>query len=182
MLELIATVIAVLTAPVIALFVGYYLQQWQQARERKMFIFRTLIGERATFLSRWSLAAMNLIVLEFRNCREVVSSWEKFFDYVADEGHDFTKPEVQQQANTLRAAMLLEMTKVLKMDRHIKLPDLSRGYYPDFVSKPDLAQRELLIRCFDAMQKTGGIPLSLVYPPIPGAELPGAAGGPSLQK
>lgn len=134
-----------------------------------MFIFRTLIGERATFLSRWALAAMNQIVLEFRNCPEVVSAWEKFFDYVADENHDFKKPEIQQQATTLRAAMLLEMAKVLKMDRHIKLTDLSRGYYPAWVSAPDAAQRELLIRTFQKMVETGGIPVSVVWPSMPPA-------------
>lgn len=179
-LNLIATVLAIITAPLIALFVGYKLQQWQQARERKMFIFRTLIGERATFLSRWAIAAMNTIVLEFRDNREVLAAWAAFFDYVVDTNHDFTKREVQDQANTLRAAMLLEMARVLRLDRHIKLPELSRGYYPDWVSKPDTAQREILIRAFDSMVKTGGIPLSLVWPTIPpaGGAPPGPAPGP----
>lgn len=145
---------------------------------RKMYIFRTLIGERATFLSRWALAAMNQIVLEFRNNREVLTAWGKFFDYVNDGSHDFSQCEVQEQANTLRAAMLLEMARVLKLDRHIKLPELSRGYYPEWVSRPDAAQREILIKAAETMQRTGGIPLSLVWPNIPQTGAARSAGTP----
>lgn len=182
-MDLAANVLAIITAPIVALVVGYYLQQWHAARERRMYIFRTLIGERATFLSRIAIAAMNTIVLEFRNYPEVLRAWEKFFDYVNDTSHDFTKPDVQQTASTLRAAMLLEMAKALKMDRHIKLPELSRGYYPDFVSKPDLAMRDILLKIHDAMRETGGVPLALVWPQIPGGgAAPPTAGGEPLKR
>jgi len=166
---LVVDAIAIITAPLIALAAGYVLQQWHAARERKLWIFRTLIGERATFLSKTAIAAMNVIVLEFRKNPDVLSAWEKFFDYVNDKNNDFKQRDVQDRANTLRAAMLLEMAKVLKFDRHIKLPELSRGYYPDWVSKPDLAGREILLRTFDSMQATGGIPLALVFPSVPAA-------------
>ena len=60
---------AVLLAPVVAVQVQKWLEQYRAERERQLRIFKTLMATRATGLSHDHVQALNLIDLEFQGDR-----------------------------------------------------------------------------------------------------------------
>jgi Family of unknown function (DUF6680) len=75
---------AVLTGPVIAVQLTKYLDRQKEIRERKLWIFKTLMATRAAQLSPLHIEALNKIDLEFdyRNNkdRDIIEAWKEYLD------------------------------------------------------------------------------------------------------
>ena len=59
------TIIAIMTGPIIALDLQRRLDEGREAKKRKLWIFKTLMSYRATFLNPNFVQALNLIDVEF---------------------------------------------------------------------------------------------------------------------
>lgn len=122
---------AVLSGPIIAVQLTRYLDNKREIRDRKLWIFKTLMATRASALSLHHVEALNRIDLEFnadsRSERGVIEAWKAYLDLLSDTRIP------QDQWATRRVDLLVEllhkMASVLDYEfdkTHIK----NSSYYP----------------------------------------------------
>jgi hypothetical protein len=122
---------AVILGPVIAVQLTRYLDNKKEIRERKLWIFKTLMATRASTLSPHHVEALNRIDLEFDvkslDEKAVIEAWKAYLDILGDTQIP------QEQWGTRRVDLLIEllhkMAKVLDYEfdkTHIK----NSSYYP----------------------------------------------------
>jgi hypothetical protein len=115
-------VVAVLLAPVVAVQVQKWLEQYRAERERQLRIFKTLMATRATGLSPDHVQALNLIDLEFQGERfkKIRKAWKSYLDHLGDypKGDDDQArlPVWNEKKADFLADLLMEMGKPLGYD------------------------------------------------------------------
>lgn len=77
---------ATLLGPILAVQAQKYLERWREQKNRKMWIFKTLMTTRATVLSPVHVEALNMIDIEFNGNskyqRKVSVSWKEYLDHL----------------------------------------------------------------------------------------------------
>lgn len=131
-------VIAILLAPVLAFTAQWVRDYFREKRERKIWIFRTLMSTRASILAPDHVKALNLIDLEFesnwrKKDKEVREAWHTYHD------HLFTQrpADPAQQAVWDNRCADLRNQLLHKMSRRLgfgfELAAIQRGgYAPDY--------------------------------------------------
>ena len=130
-------ILVVLLGPLIAVQLTRYLDNKKEIRERKLWVFRTLMATRASALSACHVEALNRIDLEFsaanRHEEEVIEAWKAYLDLLGDTRLP------QEQWGTRRVDLLVEllhkMARILEYEfdkTHIK----SSSYYPRGYGEP----------------------------------------------
>lgn len=78
--------LAILVSPLIAVQVTEYLQKHKEARDRRLWIFKTLMATRASRLSLDHVQALNTIDIEFRGMgrrgRPVLDAWKAYLNHL----------------------------------------------------------------------------------------------------
>lgn len=142
---------AVLLAPVVALQVQRWLQTRREIRDRKLYIFRTLMATRANRLSLEHVAALNMIDLEFYGSgsknKEVIRVWNLYRDHLSTPSGGHEGPQQQQRwnekGNELFTALLVRLGAVVDYDFDELL--LKKGaYFPKW--QGDLEDDQFLLR------------------------------------
>ena len=98
--EIIMTIlnlIAVLLIPVVAVFVGQYLQERAQRRKDKMDIFKTLMINRVGW-SVESTRALNIIDIVFSDDKNVRQAWSEYYHALCVKDPDEIQLKQMQQA------------------------------------------------------------------------------------
>jgi hypothetical protein len=122
---------AVILGPIVAVQLTRHLDKKKEIRERKLWVFKTLMATRASSLSPHHVEALNRIDLEFdvknQNEKAVIEAWKAYLDLLGDTQIP------QDQWGTRRVDLLIEllhkMAKVLDYEfdkTHIK----NSSYYP----------------------------------------------------
>jgi len=77
-------ILAILLAPVIAVQVQRSIEVFQEKRNRKLRIFKTLMATRAATVSNEHVQALNMIDLEFREkpYKNVINAWKIYRDHL----------------------------------------------------------------------------------------------------
>jgi len=164
-MEVVATVLAILTAPLITFAVGVAFQRRSMQYERKYSIFRVLMAERATVVSAAAVGALNLIDVEFKSDRAVRAAYAAYFELVSSEVfRSMDAPTQAAKTKTLRSQLLLEMIKVLRVQDHFDLTDLERGYLPEAIGQPRTAVNAIMDTIKNSVTAHGGIPVSIMLP------------------
>jgi hypothetical protein len=119
------------------------LDEGRDKRNRKMWVFKTLMSNRATSLSPLYVQALNLIDVEFTedNAKEkaVRAAWAELHDLFNNYK---TTPNASDKADDLVAALLAVMGTALGYD--FDKVHLKRGaYYPEFLGNVELEQHTL---------------------------------------
>ena len=124
-------IIAVLLGPIIAVQLTRYLDNKKEIRERKLWIFKTLMATRASTLSPHHVEALNRIDLEFdaadRKEKKVIEAWKAYLDLLGDTHIPLDQWGVKRVE--LLIELLYEMAQVLDYEfdkTHIK----NSSYYP----------------------------------------------------
>lgn len=73
-------IVAILTAPIIALIVGQYLQEKSKKRADKMEVFKTLMSSRVYGWTTQSVYALNTIDIVFSDDKKVRNQWKIYYD------------------------------------------------------------------------------------------------------
>lgn len=126
-------VVAVLLAPVVAVQVQKWLEQYRSERERQLTIFKTLMATRATGLSHDHVQELNLIDLEFQGHRfkNIRETWKSYLDLLGDypKGDDTQArlPVWNEKKADLLANLLMEMGKPLGY--HFDAVHVKKGIY-----------------------------------------------------
>jgi hypothetical protein len=144
------TIVAMFSAPVIALNVQRKGDTEREQKGRKLWIFKTLMSSRATRLNANYVQALNMIDIEFIGPQEkaVRDSWKELLDHYTtwgakseqqrkiDDKHD------EERANELLAEMLVKMGDVLGYD--FDKVYIKKGfYYPEGLGNIEAEQHAL---------------------------------------
>ena len=161
----ILTVFAIFYAPIIALKVQRQGDEEREEKGRKLWIFKTLMGNRATRLNANFVQALNMIDIEFTDKTEkaVRDSWKELLDHYTAWG---AKTDVQrkvdekadmERSTDLLAEMLMKMGKGLGYD--FDKVYIKKGfYYPEGLGNIE-AEQHMLRRSLLALLSGKGLKL-----------------------
>jgi hypothetical protein len=82
------TVVAIIVAPIVALNVQRKADEAREWKNRKLWIFKTLMSKRSTRLNPAFVQALNMIDIEFTAAPEkgIQDAWKKLLDHYNDWG------------------------------------------------------------------------------------------------
>jgi hypothetical protein len=90
---------AVVLGPILAVQVQKFIEKWNEARGRKLGIFKTLMATRGARLSPQHVQALNMIDLEFSsdNPKEktVLDAWKTYLEHLYNVPRDSQDPNYQ---------------------------------------------------------------------------------------
>lgn len=191
------TILAIVAGPIIALELQRRLDKGREARNRKVWVFKTLMAFRATALSPHFVQALNLIDVEFEGKGEekkVVDAWTVLLDHFGDlatlnkKQPPATAAEhvaAAEKTASLTTALLIAMGRCLGYD--FNEVQIKKGaYYPMGLGNVEEEQHAVRRGVLDVLQGRRRIPVGIFedrFPPItvpalteePGKELPTAA-------
>ena len=132
------TVIAIVVAPIVALRVQRNADESREAKSRKLWIFKTLMSNRATRINPLFVQALNMIDIEFtaRSEKDVRDAWKELLDHYADQGRKSAEQRERdavmdlEKAEELVAELLVKMGKKLGYDFD-KVYVKKGCYYPE---------------------------------------------------
>jgi hypothetical protein len=122
--------LAIVLAPIIALWIAGKLQKRSDSYKAKLDIFSTLIGLRYDPLSAESARALNLIDAVFANDPAVREAWTRYYAALLDPNFNVGPGYAIREEK--RRDLLLEIVKGLGLARKISSADLLRGYMPAY--------------------------------------------------
>jgi hypothetical protein len=192
------TIIAVIIGPVAALWVQRILDEGRDAKNRKAWVFKTLMSYRATPLSPHFVQALNLIDVEFdgKNEKEkaVRGAWKLLLDHFSEisEKLDSAAGDTKALAEALTAEKTSSLTAnlLLKMGTCQGYKDfdevyLKKGaYYPRGLGYVEQEQHAVRRGILKVLSGNGRIPVGIfqdTFPDIilrpepPAKELPATA-------
>lgn len=128
-------IFAVIIAPISAVQVQKIIENYREARGRKIYIFKTLMATRASTLSFDHVHALNMIDLEFydKKYSKVKSSWRLYLDHLGSfpvNGNEQIVAVWSDRRSDLFASLLVDMGQSIGFDFdsvHIK----KSIYYPE---------------------------------------------------
>lgn len=130
------TILAIVTAPIIALVVGGILQRRSDDRRNKLQLFGTLMAQRHDPFSGETVKALNLIDAVFVNDPEVREAWTRYYAALSDQAlNEGTGASIREDK---RQDLLLTMVKALGLSRQVTSADLLRGYMPTWANEATL--------------------------------------------
>ncbi|MEI4233077.1 DUF6680 family protein [Roseovarius sp. D22-M7] len=141
------TTAAIVLGPVVAVIITFLLQKRSDLRQRKLFVFRSLMTTRKTPLSPERVQALNLVEVEFHKEKNVLDKFERLLrtynDQVRWRSDDTEiRNEVIKEVDDRTAELLREMGSVLGY-RLENLDLLRGGYYPEAFSTLEKQQEEI---------------------------------------
>lgn len=77
--------LAVLIGPIASIQIQKWLESRRETRQRKLYVFRTLMSTRATRVSIDHVEALNMIDIEFSRDEKVIKAWRSYHDHLTNE-------------------------------------------------------------------------------------------------
>ena len=112
----ILTILAIIIGPVAAVQIQKFLERTRDKRNRKLFVFKTLMATRGSALSYAHVEALNRIDLEFSNKKKyeiVIQAWKEYFDNLHQKADDKQLPVWASKNEELLSNLLYEMGQSL---------------------------------------------------------------------
>jgi hypothetical protein len=111
-------IFATLLGPLLAVQAQKSIERWTEKRKRKMQIFHALMATRAYRLSHQHVEALNMIELEYHDCRlkkgkKVIDAWKAYHDSL---NYSLANDSTFQKRDDLFIDLLYEMALYLKYD------------------------------------------------------------------
>ena len=150
--NILVTGVAVMSAPIIALWISGKLQTRANERAGKLTILGTLLSLRHQPLSPDTVRTLNLIDATFAKDRKVREAWTRMFAAISDQ--NLNTPQGGSVREEKRRDLILAICENVGLDRYITSADVLRAYGPTVLAKMDqLTLIELDIRLAEAHQK-----------------------------
>lgn len=161
------TIAAILVSPVIALELEKWLGSRRATRDRKLYIFKTLMTYRATPLSPLFVQALNLIDVEFGSAKEklVRDAWKELLDHFYNYK---AAADPQDKTRDLTAVLLAAMGKSLGYDFD-KVYLKKAAYYPEGLGNVEIEQNTLRRNLLDLLDGKRKFPVAIFeqkFPPL----------------
>jgi hypothetical protein len=152
LLNIIATVAAVVAAPIIALWVNSRLQRRADSRAAKVRLFNTLIGLRHNLFKPETVEALNSIDAVFVDEPSVREAWSQLIAFMNDP--NVNNPAGWAVRDAKRRDLLLAMVRALGWTQKITTADLMRVYAPQFtIEEIQLQMIERALRKRDLVKR-----------------------------
>jgi hypothetical protein len=173
------TIIAILAGPIVALDLQRRLDKGREAKNRKLWVFKTLMSYRATFLNPNFVQALNLIDVEFdaNNEKEkaVRNAWKVLLDHFGDLADPKNQSNSAEKTATLTTNLLLAMGKSLGYD--FDEVQIKKGaYYPMGLGNVEQEQHALRRALLNVMSGKARIPVGVFEEKFPEITLPAEFG------
>ncbi len=165
----IAIVFATLAGPILAVWASEWRQQRRQLRDRKEWVFRTLMSTRAARLRSEHVAAINHIDFAFprQSCAGVQDAWGLYRQHLRNPESLSQDPAVRQawqnKANDLLADLLHQMAIDLNIP-FSKTEITDNSYYPDAYVLEEFITQEIRRFALEVLKE--GRPINVR--PVPG--------------
>jgi hypothetical protein len=162
--NVVATVLAVLLAPIVALWINGIIQRRANERADKVRILGILLSLRHQLLSADMIRSLNLIDVAFAKDRSVREAWSRYFATLNDGS--LNSPTGFAIREEKRRDLILEIARAVGLASHISTADVLRAYGPAFIARQDeLAMLEVDIRLADAKKRAQEMNLTGWNPP-----------------
>lgn len=166
------TILAIVVGPVSALYIQRKLDEGREARNRRLWVFKTLMSYRATPLSPSFVQALNLIDVEFDGNNEsdkaVRTAWKVLLDHFGDLGKPNPPENTPEKTAALTTTLLLAMGKSLGYD--FDEVQIKKGaYYPMGLGNVEQEQHALRRGLLELLSGTRRLPVGVFedsFPPI----------------
>jgi hypothetical protein len=136
MINILATVAAIVLAPLITLWIGGKLQRREEQRRVKLTLLGTLIGLRHDPVHADVVRALNLIDVAFVEDFLVRDAWTRYYASLTDQ--QLQNPAGWAVREERRRDLLSAMVESVKWKGKISTADILRTYTPEFVHKQGL--------------------------------------------
>lgn len=167
-------IVAVLLAPLTALTIQRYLDRRRAKNDRRIELFRTLMGTRGAKLSPAHVHALNMIDIEFYGVKRVTHAWKEYLDHLNTPSGDGQALEVwMHRSDDFLVNLLYEISVVLRYD--FDKPHLRRAIYvPKAFGDEEAFQRGMRLALAQLFTGNYALPVRLVgeAPAPTGAEAP----------
>ena len=126
--NIVATVLAVVTAPIIALWVGGIIKRRSDLKTQKTDVLELLLSLRHTLLAPDTFRVLNSIDIIFVNEHEVRDAWTKYYNALNDAG--LSNPPGYAVREEKRRDLINSIIKCLGLENKITTADILRAYTP----------------------------------------------------
>jgi hypothetical protein len=117
----ILTILAVLIGPIVALQLQRLQERKRELEQRKLWVFRTIMSNRATILNSNYVQALNLIDIDFagnnKKDKAVRTAWKILLDHLSPpSGQSRSEAEIiasNERADNLRVSLMKTMAEAL---------------------------------------------------------------------
>lgn len=114
-----ATIAAIISGPIVALWLQRISERRRERRNRKLVIFKELMATRATRVSPRHVDALNAIEVEFSEGsagdKRVLEAWRLYLDHLGDDDTGDNQ-RWTDKSNDLLTDLLYEMSQALQYD------------------------------------------------------------------
>lgn len=172
----ILTIFAILAGPIIALQLQQYLDRHRDSRQRKLWIFRAIMANRATILNPTYVQALNLIDIDFdsdsKMDKEVRTAWKVLLDHLGTMPvhNEAAIAAANERAIDLRVALMKKMAEALDYD--FDEVQIKKGsYLPTGHSDLENEQNLLRRRLLEVLNGQRRIPVGVFQDTFPGINL-----------
>ena len=165
-----ATIMAVVLGPVIAVLITRYLDDLRAGQARKLDIFRSLMRTRRLPLHSDHVGALNLVEVEFIDHPDVVKAWKEYLATLATLGGQL--PPIEQKGRhdaairkreTLLTKLIDEIAKVLKIKVE-QLDILEGNYMPTGWAEEEWEKRLVRLGLINVLHEKASVPVKLHQP------------------
>ena len=136
-------IVALVVGPILAVQITEYLRKSDEAKKRKIHIFRTLMSTRSVPLSPAHIEALNLVEIEFhwfrRQERRVIDCWRLYLAHLNDRNYPLESWPIRK--TDLLIDQLYEMSGALGFS-YDKSQIRSGTYYPSGWQEAENEQME----------------------------------------
>lgn len=182
----VATAVAAVLGPLIAISVTRMSDDRKEVRDRQMAIFRTLMRTRKMPIHIEHVGALNLVEIEFVTEPAVLNAWREYLKNLGEpypaQATEPIQAQFQKRRDLLLTKLISEIAKALKFE--VEQMDIFEGnYIPQGWNDDDFEQRLVRKGLIDVLH--GRRPLLMQpfiaqqapYPPAPKIVAPGADDG-----
>ena len=138
-----AILAATFLGPICAVLVTRYIDERRDTRQRRLHIFRALMGTRRAQLAPEHIGALNLIEIDYRGCAGVLSAWGEYLRNLGTIIDERNANQTFRARQNLFVKLLSEMAKVLNLKIE-QLEIFEGGYFPQ--ASVDLEAQQAAIR------------------------------------
>jgi len=149
-------IIAIILAPVMAVLISIWVQNWLEKLRSRRNIFTSLMSTRHYVPhSEEIVRALNMIDVVFHDEEKIRSLWHEYFDMLSNPG---LNNEIGWTSwNAKRGELITEMAKVVKFGKKITLQDVQRVYAPVGQAQDLKRARELGDELLRVLKESKGI-------------------------
>ena len=174
LLNSVLTVLAIIGAPIVALWVGTRFQRRAEAEKAKRDLFSTILEIRHDMLSVDFVRSLNTIDVVFVDDTDVREAWSRYYSVLNDT--NLNNPAGWSIRDEKRRDLLLAMAKAMGWRTRISTADILRTYTPQFAGEQALVnvmERQIKLATYAAELRRLGLPH-----PLTGFQVPPTTGSP----